>query len=81
MKNLSFNKSATFNDFYVNMMKYFNTTLSEMNTFKDMIKTKDKEIREQYLIICKDFINTKDYFQKFYLSVSENTVSNFNIER
>ena len=81
MKNFATNKSATFNDFYINMMKYFNATLSQMNTFKDLIKTKDKELREQYLIVCKDFIDTKDYFQKFYLSVSDNTVYIHNIER
>jgi hypothetical protein len=71
MKNIANNKSGIFNDFYINMMKNFNTTLSQMNTFKEIIKTKDKNLRDQYIIVCKDFIDTRDYFQKFYSSISD----------
>jgi hypothetical protein len=78
MKN---NKSGAINEFHTNMMKYFNTTLSQMNTFKELIKPRDRDLKDQYMIVCKDFVDTKDYFQRFYSSITECLVKIHNIER
>ncbi len=70
MKNMISNKFP-FNEFYSNMMQYFNATLCQMNNFKEILKSRDKELRESYIVICKNFIDTRDFFQKFYSSIND----------
>jgi hypothetical protein len=59
------------NESYSKMMNNFNQTLSLMNNLNEKLKTKEKEVRESYSIICKNYLDTRDNFQKFFISLSE----------
>ena len=59
------------NESYSKMMNNFNQTLSLMNNLNEKLKTKEKEVRDSYSIICKNYLETRDYFQKFFISLSE----------